>query len=126
MSALAEISAASMPAGFAALRNFASPRSITSLGVFAGLGQRALAVNARLDVGAAQLGIDRLLDIVGQAFLDDQHVALADAEGFQLVGDQRIGEVEAIDRDARVAEIVGEAEPRERAQHACCTARRAR
>ena len=64
LSAFAEISAASMPAGFAALRKFASPRSMHLAGVFAGLRQRALAVDARLDVGAAQLGVHRLLDVV--------------------------------------------------------------
>src|SRR6185295_3762411 len=81
------------------------------------LRQRTLAVDARLDIGAAQLGVHRLLDVIGEAFLDDQDVALAEAEGFQLVRNQRIREIEAIDRNARIAEIVGEAEPRERAQH---------
>ena len=49
-------------------------------GVVAGLRQRALAEDAGLDVGAAQLDVDLLLDVVGRAFLDHQHRALAGAE----------------------------------------------
>ena len=44
-------------------------------GIFAGLRQQALAEHAGLDVGAAQFDVDRLLDIVGIAFFDDQHGA---------------------------------------------------
>ena len=85
-------------------------------GVFAGFRQRALAVDAGLDVGTAQLGVDRLLDVIRESLFDDQHVFLADAERLQFVGDQRIDEIEAVDRDAGIAEIVGEAEARQRAQ----------
>ena len=86
--------------------------------VFAGARQAVLAVHAGLDVGAAQLGVDRLLDIVGRALLDHQHRALARAERAQFFRHQRIGDVEHVDRDAAGAVEVGEAEPLERAQHA--------
>ena len=73
---------------------------------------RALAEHAGLDIGAAQLGVDRLLDVVGIAFLDHQHRAFARAELAQFLGHQRIGDVEHVDRDAACAVEVGEIEPR--------------
>ncbi len=86
--------------------------------IFARLGQHPLAEHPGLDVGAAQFGIDSLLHIVGIALLDDEHRALAGAEVAQLLRHQRIGDVEAIDRDARTAEQVGEPQPFERARDA--------
>ena len=38
--------------------------------------------------------MDRLLDVVGRALLDDQHGALALAEVGDLVGHQRMGDVQ--------------------------------
>ncbi len=86
--------------------------------VLAGARQATLAEHAGLDVGAAQLDVDRLLDVVGRALLDHQHGALAGAELAQLLRHQRIDDVEHVDRDAAGAVEVGEIEPRERAQHA--------
>ena len=62
--------------------------------IFAGLRQRPLAEHLGLDVGAAQLDVDRLLDVVGVAFLDDQDRALAGAEFADLFRHQRIDHVE--------------------------------
>ncbi len=87
-------------------------------GVLAGLGQRPFAEYARRDVGAAQLDVDRLLDIVGMAFLDDEHGALTNAERAQLLRHQRIDDVEHQQRHPRRAENIGEAEPLQRAQQA--------
>ena len=112
----ATIAAASTPAGLRLGEEAGEAVEQHVGGVFAGLRQHALAVDAGLDVGAAQLGVDRLLDVVGIAFLDHQHGALAGAELAHLLRHQRIGDVEAVDRDARIAEHVGEAEPLQRAQ----------
>ena len=84
--------------------------------VVAAARQAALAEHARLDVGAAQDDIDLLLDIVGRAFLDHQHGALAGAKLLHFLRHQRIGDVEHIDRNARDAVEIGEIEPRQRAQ----------
>ena len=87
-------------------------------GVFAGARQRALAEHAGVDVGAAQFDVDRLLDVVGKAFLDHQHGALAGAEGGDFFRHQRIDDVEHQHRHARFAEYVGQPHALERAQHA--------
>jgi hypothetical protein len=58
-------------------------------GVFARARQRALAEHARRHVGAAQLHVDRLLDIIGTSLLDHEHGALARAEFAQLLGHER-------------------------------------
>ena len=65
-------------------------------------------MNFGLDIGLAQDGIEILLDEIGLAFFDDQDGALADAEAFDFVVDQRIGDVENVERDFAVAESVGE------------------
>ena len=64
-------------------------------GVFAGHRQHVLAVHPGLDVGAAQDGVDGLLDVVRLAFLDDQDRLLAGAEADELLVDQRIGDVQS-------------------------------
>ena len=84
-------------------------------GVFAGHRQHVLAVHPGLDVGAAQDGVDRLLDVVGLAFLDDQDGLLAGAEADELLVDQRIGDVHHVERHLAVAERVGEAVQHQRA-----------
>ena len=85
-------------------------------GIFAGHRQHALALDAGLDVGAAQDGVDGLLDEFRLAFLDHQDRLLAGAEAHELGIDQRIGDVEHVERNAAVAEHVGEPEHFERAQ----------
>ena len=112
------MASASMPAGRASRRNAAKPVEHDVRRVVAGLRQRALAVDAGLDVGAAQLDIDLLLDVVGRAFLDHQHRALAGAERAHFLRHQRIDAVEHMDRHARRAVDLGEVEPLQRAQHA--------
>ena len=99
-------------------RNAASPLSSGSEVYSPVARQAALAEHAGLDVGAAQLDVDLLLDVVGRAFLDHQHGALAGAERAHLLRHQRIDDVEHVDRNARGAVEIGEVEPLERAQHA--------
>src|SRR6185312_17187098 len=49
-------------------------------GVFTGVRQQPFAKHPGIDVRPAQLDVDGLLDIVGIAFLDNEHGALAGAE----------------------------------------------
>ena len=56
--------------------------------------------------------------IVGLAFLDDQHRVLALAEGEELVVDQRIGDIQDVERHLGFAIEVGEPEALQRADHA--------
>ncbi len=86
--------------------------------VFAGARQRPLAEHACPNISAAQLDVDCVLDVGGRAFLDHQHCALVGAERAQLVRHQRERDVEHVDRDAACAVEIGEAEPRQRAEHA--------
>ena len=86
--------------------------------IFARFRQAALAEHAGLDVGAAQLHVDGLLDVVGRAFLDHQHRTFSDAKLAHLLRHQRKRDVEHVDRNPADAVEVGEIEPRQRAQHA--------
>ena len=85
-------------------------------GILARHRQHALALDAGLDVRAPQDRVDGLLDEFRLAFLDDQDRLLARAEPHELGVDQRIGDVEHVERDAALAEHVGEPEHLERAQ----------
>ena len=60
--------------------------------------------------------VEALLDELRLPLLDDQHRALARAERDHLLVDQRIGDVEHVERQRRIAERIGEAEQLERAQ----------
>ena len=106
------------PTGSLAAKNARRPASMTSGGVFAGHRQHVLAGKRGVDVGAPQDRVDRLLDEIRLAFLDHQHRALADAERDQFVVDQRIGDVQDMERHARRAPNVGEAEQLQRAHDA--------
>ena len=106
-----------MACGLAACRKAARPSSSTSEEYSPGRRQRSLAVDLGLDVGAAQLDVDRLLDVVGRAFLDDEHGALAGAEFADFLRHQRIDDVEHQERHARDAEHVGKADALQRAQN---------
>ena len=68
-----------------------------------------------VDFGPAQHGEHRILEVGGLAFLDDQHRALAGAELDDLLGDQRIGDVEAVDGDL--------GPPKQSESPSCCSAR---
>ena len=68
--------------------------------------------------GLVEHRAEGLLDIVGLAFLDDQHRVLVVAEVDELVVDQRIGDVEHIERHFGLAIEVGEAETLQGADHA--------
>ncbi len=68
----------------------------------------------RIDVAALQDRVDRLLDEVRLALLDDEDVALANTEGGDLVVDERIGNVQHMDRHSRRAVDVGDTEKLER------------
>ena len=93
------------------------PRLDDAAGIFAGQRQHALAFQASLfQTGLrARAGEDRvqaLLDEFGLAFLDREHGALAFAKAQDLAFDQRIGDVENVDRHLGFAERIGE-------PHAC-------
>ena len=75
-------------------------------------------MHARLEIGAAQQRDDVLLDEIRLAFLDDQHRALACAEFGQLVGDDRVRDVQHVQRHLRFSERVGKSEQLQRAEHA--------
>src|SRR5713101_2521526 len=60
--------------------------------------------------GAAQYRVQRVLEVGRLAFLDHQDGALAGAKSADLLGNERVGDVQGVDRDLRVAEGVGEAE----------------
>ena len=85
--------------------------------VFTGHRQHVLAADPGLDVAAAQDGVDRLLDEFRLALLDDQDRLLVRGKFGDLVVDQRIGDVEHIDRHRRLAIDVGETKLLQRAHH---------
>lgn len=86
--------------------------------IFATHRQRVLAGDPRLDVAAAQDRVQRLLDIFRRAFLDHQNGLFAGAEFGQLVIDQRIGDVEHVQRHGTVAIDIGKAKLLQRAHDA--------
>src|SRR6516162_3590907 len=116
--ARAAIASASMPAGRASARNDASALSSTSEVYSPARRQHPLAEHAGRDAGATQLHVDRLLDVVGTAFLDHEHGAFSRAELAQLLRHQRESDVEHVERNAARAVKIGEIEPRQRAQYA--------
>ena len=86
--------------------------------IFARHRQQALAVQLGLQVGLAQDLADRLLDEIGVALLDHQHGLLVSAEGDDLLGHQRVHDVEHQGRQRHVAVAVAEARQRQPAvQH---------
>ncbi len=114
----AAIASASIPAGARFGEERGEPVEQHVRGVVAGLRQHVLAVHAGLNVGAAQFDVDLLLDVVGRAFLDHQHRALAGAEIAHFFRHQRVDAIEHADRHAGFSVESGEVEPRQRAQHA--------
>ena len=87
-------------------------------GVFTSHRQHVLAVKACLHIGLAQYRVDVLLYEVWLPFFDQQNAALADAKAFELVVNQRVGDVEHIQRHLRLAEGVGQPQHFERTHHA--------
>ena len=88
-------------------------------GVFAGHRQHVLAVHHRaIDFGPAQCRQQRFFQIVGLAFLHHQHRRLAGAKAHQFIRHQRVGHVHAVDRHARRAKGIGQAELLQGAQRA--------
>ena len=86
-------------------------------GVLTGLLEHVLAVYLGLHVAPAQGNVDFLFDVVGRAFLDDQHRALGGAELGDLLGHQRKGGVEHEKGNAALAESVGQAKLVEGGDH---------
>ena len=99
------------------------PSSITWPVYSPAIGRYSLPTMLRAAPGLVQHRGEGLLDIVGLAFLDDQHGILALAEGEELVVDQRIDGVEHVERHVGVAVGVGKADALQRADHARCTCR---
>ena len=85
--------------------------------VLTGLLEHVLAVYLGLHVAPAQGNVDFLFDVVGRAFLDDQHRALGGAELGDLLGHQRKGGVEHEKGNAALAESVGQAKLVEGGDH---------
>jgi hypothetical protein len=71
--------------------------------VFARARQHFLADDPRLQVGTANERVELMLDELGLPLLDHQHRALARAEVAHLIRNQRIGDVEDVDRQRRIA-----------------------
>ena len=71
-------------------------------GIFARHGQHILAMNGRLQIGLAQDLAHRQFDIFGRALLDDQHGLFAAREIDDLVGQQRMCDVEHKGRDFQI------------------------
>src|SRR6218665_3006948 len=87
-------------------------------GVVAPPGQQILAVHRSVQAAPPQQGVEVLLQVVWLPFLDHQHGPLATAEPVHLVADQRVGDVQDVQRHAAGAEQVGLAQQFERAQYA--------
>ena len=68
-------------------------------------------------VSAAQDRLDVLLDVVGLAFLNEQHSALALAELDHLVIDYRVGDIHDVERDLALAVDIGKFQQFECAVH---------
>ena len=104
--------------GAVAAQEFAQALAHDLGGVLAGHGQHVLARELRGDAGLAQHRVQVLLDVVGLAFLEQQHGALVAAEVDDLVLDDGVGHVHDVQRDAAVAEVVGQAQQLQRADDA--------
>ena len=102
--------------GAMAAMNFRRPSRTTPPVYSPAIGSMSLPSTRVWTSARRRMVFDRLLDVVGLAFLDDQDRLLAGAEAHELVVDQRIGDVEHVERDAASPEDVGEAEQFERAQ----------
>ena len=99
-------------------RKAPTPSSMTCAGIFAGHRAGVLAEQPGRSAGLVQHRAEGLLDVVRLAFLDHQHRVLARAEVEELVVDQRIGDVQHIERHVGAAADVGEAEALQRADDA--------
>ena len=78
--------------------------------VLAAAGQQVLAVQAGLHIGAPQVQRDLLLQVLGLAFLGQQHGTLAGAETHHLLGHHGVGHVHHQHGDLGVAAAIGQAQ----------------
>src|SRR5699024_3986506 len=69
-----------------------------------------LAFNYSLHTVTTQYGVDVVLDILGLAFLDHQDRFLAGTELYDLIVDQRVGDIEHVQWYAGVAITIGHAQ----------------
>ena len=97
-------------------------KSLDALGddrrrIFARHRQHVLAADLGLDIAPAQNGVQRLLDEFRLAFLDHEDRLLVGREGGDLVVDQRISDVEHVDRHGSLAIDVGQTKLLQRAHH---------
>jgi len=65
-------------------------------------------MHPHLRIGTPQNGVERLLDEFGLALLDHQNGTLAGTEAQDFGIDQRVGDVEDVERNLAVAERVGQ------------------
>ena len=87
-------------------------------GIFAGHRQKPLPTSLVVPPALWSIAPKACSMIVGLAFLDDEHRVLVFAEVEELVVDQRIGDVQDIERHFGVAIDVGKAEALQRADDA--------
>src|SRR5690606_15455262 len=67
-------------------------------------------VQAGLQVSPPQDGAQLLFDEIGLTFLEQQHRALAGTEGAELLGHERIDDIQVEDRNRRLAAGIGKPE----------------
>ena len=84
--------------------------------VFTEHGQRSLADDAHVQIVLAENLVRRLLDVFGLPLLDDQDGALSGAEFDPFVGNQRIGDIQQVQRDLAGTECIGAIEQLERSE----------
>jgi hypothetical protein len=85
-------------------------------GVFARARQHLLTDDPGLELRLMQDHVEVLFDVLRLALLHDQHRGLAAAEAHDLRVDERIGDIEHVERQLRVAGGVGQTEQLQRAQ----------
>ena len=86
-----------------------SPVATDQRRVLAGFRQHVLAVQPGIEIGLAQDLPDRLLEELGRALLHHQHRPLAGAEARNLLGHQRMGDIQHMGGDRDVAVRIGQA-----------------
>jgi len=74
-------------------------------------------MNTCWHIGFAQNGVDVLFDEVGLPLFDYEQPALAGAKGFELFVHQRVGHIQHIQRNLRLAESICQAQDFQGAKH---------
>ena len=75
-------------------------------------------MNAGLQIGFAQDGMNVLFNEVGLPFFHNEEPALSAAEGFEFIVNQRISDIQNIKRNLGLTKCIGQAENFQSAKHA--------